>query len=155
MMDRYRQGLEITNDDEWKVIETLVGKVMDARREVGGGGFGGGRRRGGGNGGGTAAGTGTGTTGGNAGGTADAQAAGNGGQGGGRGGFNRPPNPEADALQSALDSKASSDELKAKLSKFREARKEKEAKLQAAQDDLRKVLTVRQEAAAVLAGLLQ
>ena len=35
-----------------------------------------------------------------------------------------------------------------------DAKKEKEAKLEKAQDDLRKVLSLRQEAAAVLAGLL-
>ena len=47
------------------------------------------------------------------------------------------------------------DELKAKLTKFREARKDKEAKLAKAQEDLKKVLSVKQEAAAVLMGLLQ
>jgi Spy/CpxP family protein refolding chaperone len=46
------------------------------------------------------------------------------------------------------------DEWKAKLAKFREARKAKEAALTKAQEDLRKVLTVRQEATAVSMGLL-
>jgi hypothetical protein len=46
-------------------------------------------------------------------------------------------------------------ELKAKLAKVREARKQKEANLAKAQDELRKVLSVRQEATAVLMGLLQ
>ena len=45
--------------------------------------------------------------------------------------------------------------MKAKLTKFREARKDKEAKLAKAQEDLKKVLSVKQEAAAVLMGLLQ
>jgi hypothetical protein len=58
-------------------------------------------------------------------------------------------------LQKAIESKAPADELKAKLAKLREARKEKEAALEKAQEDLRKVLSVRQEAAAVLAGLLK
>src|SRR5262249_28403528 len=53
MMERYRDQLEIKSDDEWKVVQTRIEKVMDARREVGpgGGGFGGmfgrGGRRGG------------------------------------------------------------------------------------------------------------
>src|SRR6266481_5556139 len=56
MMDNYRERLEIKGDDEWKAIQPLIEKVMDARREVGfggGGGFGfgrgGGGRRGGAN----------------------------------------------------------------------------------------------------------
>ena len=60
-----------------------------------------------------------------------------------------------DDLQKAIDANASKDELKAKLAKFREARKQKEAKLQQAQEELRKVLSIKQEAAAVLNGLLQ
>ena len=147
MMDNYRERLEVKGDDEWKVIQPLVEKVMDARRDVGfgGGGFafgrggGGGGRRGGGN--------------------ADAQANGNNNgnnQGGGRRGFRGgEPSPEAEELQKAIDSNASKDELKAKLAKFREARKDKEAKLAKAQEDLKKVLSVKQEASAVLMGLLQ
>jgi hypothetical protein len=54
-----------------------------------------------------------------------------------------------------LDAKASPDELKAKLGKLRDARKVKEADLSKAQEALRKVLTVRQEATAVSMGLLQ
>jgi hypothetical protein len=40
------------------------------------------------------------------------------------------------------------------MAKMREARKAKEAKLATAQDNLRQVLTARQEAQAMLAGLL-
>ncbi len=142
MMDNYRERLEIKGDDEWKAIQPLIEKVTEARREVGfgGGGFGfgrggGGRRGGGGN--------------------NDAQADGN-NQGGRRGGFRGgEPSPEAEELQKAIDSNASKDELKAKLTKFREARKDKEAKLAKAEEDLKKVLSVKQEAAAVLMGLLQ
>ena len=137
MMDNYRERLEIKGDEEWKAIQPLIAKVTDARRDVGfGGGFGrgGGGRRGGGN--------------------NDAQANGN-NQGGRRGFPGGEPSPEAEELQKAIDSNASKDELKAKLTKFREARKDKEAKLAKAQEDLKKVLTVKQEAAAVLMGLLQ
>jgi hypothetical protein len=130
MMDNVKERLGITNEDEWKVIQGLVQKVMDARREVGGGGFGGFGRRGRGDGGG----------GNNA--------------GGRRGAFGPVTLPEAEALQQALDAKAPTEEVKAKLVKFRDARKEKEAALAKAQEDLRKVLTVRQEAAATLMGLL-
>jgi len=142
MMDNYRERLEIKGDDEWKAVQPLIEKVTDARRDVGfgGGGFafgrgGAGGRRGGGN--------------------ADAQPNGNNNQGGRRGFRGGEPSAEAEELQKAIDSNASKDELKAKLAKFRDARKEKEAKLAKAQDDLKKVLTVKQEAAAVLMGLLQ
>jgi len=62
--------------------------------------------------------------------------------------------PEADALQKAIDAKASNAELKAALTKYTEARKAKEDQMKAAQDDLRKLLTPRQEAIAALNGLL-
>lgn len=140
MMERYREQLEVKSDDEWKVIEPRIAKVTDARREMGGfgrggpGGPGGFGRRGG-----------------------------DGDQGGERrreGGddrrrmFGGEPNPDAEALQKAVESKASADEIKAKLGKYRESRKAKEANLAKAQDELRKVLSVRQEASAVLMGLL-
>ncbi|MHB8520845.1 MAG: hypothetical protein ACYDH9_08800 [Limisphaerales bacterium] len=140
MMDRFKEALEVTKDDEWKVLEPLVQKVMDARMQTGGGGRGmfGGPRRGG-----------PGGPGGPGGDTAQAN------QGPRPPRFGPPPLPEAEELQKALDSKASSDELKTKLEKLREARKTKQADLEKAQDDLRKVLTVRQEATAVLMGILQ
>jgi hypothetical protein len=141
MMDRYKERLEVTSDAEWKIIEERIGKVLDAQRDTriaGFGGFGGGRRGGPGGGG-------------------PGGDNGNNNQGGG----NRPPNPFAadnpnvDALQKAIDGKASSDELKTKLAKVRDSLKEKEAVLAKAQEDLRKVLSVRQEAIAVMAGLLK
>src|SRR3954467_3261224 len=64
-------------------------------------------------------------------------------------------NPEVDALRKALDDKAPADEVKAKLAKVRESRKEKEAALSKAQDELRKALSPRQEAAATLVGLVK
>ena len=141
MMERYKERLEVTNDDEWKIISDRIEKVMTAQREtrIGGFGFGGpGGRRG-------------------PGGGDNAQADnGNGGARRARGGmFGGEPNPDAEALQKALDSKASADDLKAKMAKLRDNLKEKEAKLAKAQDELRKVLSVRQEATAVLMGLLK
>lgn len=62
--------------------------------------------------------------------------------------------PEAEALQKAIDAKASKAEIKAALVKFVAARQAKQSELLQAQDNLRKVLTTRQEATATLNGLL-
>jgi hypothetical protein len=141
MMERYREQLEIKSDDEWKAIEPRITKVMEARRDAGPSGraFGGFGRGGGGGGGGGGGDT----------------TQNRGGRGGGGGGFGGTPSPEAEALQKAIDAKASPEELKTKLAAYRESRKEKEAALIKSQDELRKVLSVRQEASAVLMGLLQ
>ncbi len=136
MMDRYREQLEVKNDDEWKLLSERITKVSDARRDLGGpGGFGrGGFGRRGGDG---------------------APGGGGGGNDGDRRrGFGGEPNPDAEALQKAIDAKAPAEEIKAKLAKYRDSKKEKEAKLAKAQDELRKVLSVRQEASATLMGLL-
>ncbi|MDB6018661.1 MAG: hypothetical protein JWR19_3150 [Pedosphaera sp.] len=117
MMDRLREKLVVKDDEEWKLIEERITKVMDVRREMMGG-FGGFR-------------------------------------GNNRPGGDTNANPEADALQKALDAKASPDEIKTRLAAFREAHKAKQAKLEAAQEELRKVLTQNQEAIAVLNGVLQ
>ena len=134
MMERYKEVLEVTDDAEWKAMEPLVQKVMDARRDtfggMGRGMFGRGGPRGGDN----------------------AQPADQGSQR--RGGFGGAPNPDADALQKAIDSKASKAEMKAALDKYLASRKAKQAALEQAQADLRKVLTTRQEALAALNGLL-
>ncbi len=131
MLERYKETLEVTNADEWKAMEPLVQKVMEARMQslagMGRGMFGRGGRGGDNN---------------------------NGDQGQRRGGFGGPPSPEAEALQKAIDSKASAAELKAAIAKYESARKVKQAELEQAQSNLRKVLTVRQEALATLNGLL-
>jgi hypothetical protein len=134
MMERFREALEVKNDDEWKIIEARITKVTDARREIGGGfgrgGPGGFGRRGGGDG-------------------------GNDQGGGDRRRFGPEPSPEAESLQKAVEAKASNDEIKTKLTKYRETQATKRANLEKAQDELRKVLSLRQEANAVLLGLLQ
>ena len=135
MMERIREQLAIKDDAEWGLIEARIKKINDSRMGMGRGfgGFGGGS--GGGPGG----------------------PGGPGGQGGGRqgrGGFGQ-PNPDAEALQTALDSGASADDVKAKLSAYRAAAKQKEAQLEKAQDELRELLSVKQEARAVLLGLLK
>src|ERR1041385_530464 len=138
MLEAARDQLEVTNDQEWKIIDTRLTKVMQLRTETmlsgGLGMFAGmGRNRGGG-----------------------------GGDGGDRGGraasFMRnlmPPNPEADAVQKALDDNAPAAEINARLAKLREAKKQKQAALAKAQADLRQVLSVRQEATLVMMGFLE
>ena len=130
MMERVREQFEVKSDDEWKIIEPRVSKVMEAQRDARmGGGFGRGGRGGPG-----------------------------GGNDQGGGTRNRPgteANPDAEALQKAVEAKAPAEEIKAKLAKFREAKKAKEANLAKAQDELKKVLSLRQEATAVMSGWLQ
>jgi len=138
MLDRTKETLEITKDDEWQALQPRIEKVMEARMASFGGmgrGMFGGRRGG------------PGGPGGGPGGDANAQPQQRRGLGG-------TPMPEADALQKAIDAKASNAELKAALTKYTEARKAKEDQMKAAQDDLRKLLTPRQEAIAALNGLL-
>ena len=128
MMERTKETLEITDDTEWKAIEPLVAKVMEARRDqitASIRGFGRGGRGGGDN--------------------------DRGPRGGGMFGT---PSPEAEALQKAIDAKAANSEIKAALAKYEAARKAKLAALEKAQAELRKVLTPRQEAIAAMNGLL-
>jgi len=75
--------------------------------------------------------------------------------GGGANPFGGAADPSADALQKALDNSAPSADVKAALAKFRESKKLKLAELTKAQDALKEVLSVRQEAALALAGYLE
>jgi hypothetical protein len=119
MMENIRDQMNVTNNEEWQVIETRVQKVMDARRDAGpAGNFGRLFRRRGGN-------------------EGD-----NGGGGGGRRGggfFGGTPSPEQEALDKAVESNAPADQVKAAMKKYR---------------DLKKILTVKQEAAALSLGLI-
>jgi hypothetical protein len=142
ILDGLREQLDVKDDAEWKVLETAIGKVFDASQEIG---FGGGMRFGRGNRGGST----------NSTSTASSTTTDQGGQSRRRGGFGGTPSPEAEELQKAIEAKAPASEIKAKLAKLREANKAKEAKLESAQEDLRKLLSARQEATAVLAGLLK
>lgn len=131
MMDRYKETLEITSDDEWKAMQPLVQKVLQARM-------------------GAMQGMARGFMGRPRGGDTQAQAQGN----RPRGMFGQEPDAATQALEKAVDAKASKAELKAALVKYNEARKAKQAELEKAQNDLRNVLTARQEALATLNGLL-
>jgi hypothetical protein len=111
MMDNIKEDMGVTDDGEWKVIQERIQKVMDARQEIG---FAGGgrmfRRRGGDN----------------------NNNDNNGARRQRRGGFGT-PNPEMEALQTAIDNKAPDAQLKAALEKYRAAQKAKEAALEKAQ----------------------
>jgi hypothetical protein len=154
MMERTREQLKVNSDEEWKVMEPRIQAVNDARRELaaltprGRGLFGGGPGGRGGRGGGGGGAGGDRANGGGGG-------AGGGGErrGGGFPGFGEPA-PQVQALEKALESD-SADDIKAKLAALRAARKDQEAKLAKAQDNLRQVLSSKQEAQAVVMGLLE
>jgi len=123
MMNNIKERLG-SSDDEWKVLEPKVEKVMTAQRESrAGGGFGGfGGRRGG-------------------------------------GGDQQPTTEIGKAsadLRTALENKDTpADEIAKKLAAFREAREKGRAQLQAAQKELKEILTQRQEAVLVNMGMLE
>jgi hypothetical protein len=139
IMDNVRDQLNFTNDTDWSAVQPLVQKVLDARRDLGAPDMRrlifGNRNRGNGGGGG---------------------GGGNGGGGNRRGGgmFGMQPGPEQEALQKALDEDAPAAQVKDLLAKYEAAKKEKQAKFEQAQADLRAVLTSKQEAQATLLGLL-
>jgi outer membrane murein-binding lipoprotein Lpp len=131
MAERLKESLKVS-DEEWAVIQPLIEKVTTKQREaMGGRGFGGASR--GGDRGGNPPATGGSST--------DPARAGS---------------AERDALRSAVeDENTSAAELKAKLTAVREQRKKATAELAEAREELRKVLTVRQEAALVSYGILE
>jgi hypothetical protein len=138
ILDNYKDTLGVTDDAEWKVIEDALGKVVDARAAVMAGsirnfrGNRGGRNRDG-----------------NTNSTSDDSNRRR------RGGFGPEPGPAAADLQKAIDDKAPADEIKGKLAKLREENAANDAKLTAAQEDLKKLVTARQEAVLVLGGMLK
>jgi hypothetical protein len=131
MLDRVQEQLGFTNDTEWDAVKPLVQKVMDARRDVGFGGMRGmfgNRNRGG-----------------------------NNGDQGGNNNRNNPfgqASPEQEALQKAIDDNAPSAQIKDLLAKYKASQKAKQAKLEAAQAELKAVLTTKQEAEAYLLQLV-
>lgn len=143
MAERMRELLEVKNDDEWKLISARLEKVREARDKVRafsgdfrimfsreGGDQGGDRNRGpGGPGGGTR---------------------GPGGFGGGG-----TPNPDVEAFSKAVQNKAPTDELKQRMARVRDARKAAEADYEKVSEELRQLLTVRQEAVLVAIGTLK
>lgn len=150
MLDKVRERLAVTNDDEWRAIEPKITKAMDAAQDVMKmrdmstimPDFGAMRRR-----------------------NREGDNGGDNNNGdnnnrpqrrrrGGFGMFGGEPAPSVEALNKAIEDHAPKDEIKAKLEAVRAELKDKEAKLEAAREDLRSVLTTRQEAALVVSGIL-
>lgn len=136
VLDSLKTELSVTNDDEWTILQGAIGKVLDARREVANTdrnlmrlAFAGRNRDRGGD------------------------TNNNGNQQRNR--FGGAPSPEEEDLQKAIDDKVPAEELKSKLAKLREVRTDKEAKVAAAQEDLKKIISSRQEAILVINGVLK
>lgn len=133
-----RNYLNFTNDTDWSAVQPLVQKVTEAQRDIGssmGNGF---RMF-----------------------MQQRMADRNGGdQNGGRrrfrggGMFGGQPSPEYTALQNAVENNAPEGQVKDLLAKYQASEKAKQDKLKAAQDNLRGVLSPKQEAQATVLGLL-
>ena len=144
MEERTKTSLKVT-EDEWSVLKPLIEKVTTAQRSSmssrfggfgGRGGPGGGGDRGGDRGGNTSGNTAAGTT--------------------ATGGGDRGGSSESQALRDALEKDSTSaEDLKAKLNAIRESRKKAATELAAAREDLKKVVSVRQEAVLFSMGILE
>lgn len=144
MMEQRMQEQLGATAEEWKVLGPRVMKVMTLSRQanagMGGGMFRMGGRRGGPQG-------------------DQAGPGGPGGPGGRRGPFAQGEPTAVDkaseALQTTLENTAATpDDIKAKLTALRAAKEKAKAELAAAQQDLKQVLSMRQEAQLVLMGML-
>ena len=126
MNEQMKTSLKV-NDEEWGVLQPLIEKVTEKQRDASGRSFGFGDRRSSG--------------------------------GGGGGDSSRPERAgtsERDALRTTLQNEgASTEEIKAKLAALREIRKKSTAELATAREELKKVVTVRQEAVLVSMGILE
>lgn len=133
LLSALRDRMDVKDDAEWSVISDRVTKINDLRQQTMGGGNIGQLLRnrdntnGGGNGGGN-----------------------NFGGRGARGG-----SPEMQALMQGLNDNLPDAEIKARLERLQAVRKTAADQLAKAQEELRAVLTIRQEAVAVMFGLLQ
>jgi Spy/CpxP family protein refolding chaperone len=130
MMERFKEQMG-ASDDEWKVLQPKLEKVMEAQRDAraGGGGMFGGRGGFG----------------------------GRRGQDGGGGG-DQPQSPVAKAsadLRKVVEANSPPEEIAKNLTALREARKQARAALETAQKDLQGVVTPKQEAMLVMVGMLE
>lgn len=126
MLQRYKEQLGAT-DEEFKVLQPKLEKVMTAQREgrSGGFGFGGFTGRGG-------------------------------DRGRDRGSENQSAVAKANSeLRAAVEANASADELTKRLATLRETRAKAREDLAAAQKELKELVTAKQEAQLVIAGLLE
>lgn len=125
ILDGIQERLGFTNQVEWDAVKPLVQKVVDAGREVLGG-------------------------------RSDLLGLGR-SRGGSRSGATAlfgQPSAERGALQKAVEDNAPTGQLKDLIAKYKATQKSKQAALEAAQADLKKVLSTKQEAQALLLGLV-
>lgn len=133
MAERLKTSLKVT-DDEWTVLQPLIEKVTTKQRESMAGRFGGFGGRG----------------------SGPSGPGGGGDRGGNGGGGDRGGSAESQALREALEKDSTTPEdLKAKLNAVRESRKKATIELAAAREDLKKVVSVRQEAVLFSMGILE
>ncbi len=138
MAERMKSSLKVT-DEEWSVIQPLLEQVTAKQREASSSRFGGFSRGPGGPGGSSSSG---------------GSSSGGGSSDRGRSSDRGPS--ESDALRKTLENEnASPEELKAKLTAVRDARQKSAAELAQAREELKKVLTLRQEATLVAMGVLE
>ena len=123
-LTRLREQLEVTDDVEWDIIGERINRVIEVRSSLGKGGPPG------------------------RGGPAIAEKSKKSSRAGSS------AHPEQEALRLAVKDNLPDAEIKLRLERAHEVLQQKEAQLVRAQAELRAVLTVRQEAVAVLAGLL-
>lgn len=125
MLENLKEQLGAT-DEEWRVLQPKIERVTNAQRSARGG---------------------------------MAGAWGGRGPGGPTGPDAREAESEfavaARELRTAIQNNAPEQEINQRLQAYRDARKKAEAELQAAREDLRDVLTPRQEAVLVMAGMLE
>jgi len=125
ILDGIQTRLGFTNQVEWDAVKPLVQKVIDAGREVLGG-------------------------------RSDLLGLAR-SRGSSRGGFSAllgPPSPEREALQQAVDGNVPAGQIKDLIAKYKAAQKARQARLEAAQADLKQVLSTKQEAQALMIGLV-
>jgi len=126
-MERIKEQLAAP-DDEWKVIEPKLDKVVTAQRDSFAGFGGGGGRRGG--------------PGGGPGGDANADTS--------------PLAVAQRELRTVLETEnASAADIETKLNAYRDARTKAQANLEAARKELKEILSAKQEASLVLSGVLE
>ena len=123
-LDRLREKLEVSDDTEWSVITERISRVEEIRRTLWANPTHG---------------------------RPVAPAADKGKRGGGG---STTGNAERDALRDAVNDKLPEAEIKSRLARAHEIQQQNESRLAQAQMDLRAVLTIRQEAIMVMAGLL-
>jgi hypothetical protein len=127
-LDTYRQAMAVTDDAEWATISAAITKVTTARAAT----MAGGRGRGG-------------------------RGGGRGGAGGGAAPAAPAATPLTDAiaaLQALVDAKAPAADIKTAIAKVEGIRKDNQAALVKAQDDLRGLLKAVQEGYLVCQGVL-